>query len=307
MTFSNTSWILFISFIIIALIIDLGVFSKKPKAVPPKTAAMMTMIWVLSASIFCSIIYFSSGRQLALEFITGYIIELTLSMDNVFVFILIFTYFKTPQNLQHRVLFWGIIGAIVMRFGMIMGGIELFSKFRWMFYIFGAFLIYSGLKIALFKSNENASLKNNKVLKFIKRKFNVTEDYEGKNFFVKRKGKIYITPLFLTLVFIEKTDLIFALDSIPAILAITQNSFIVFTSNIFAILGLRSLYFLLLDLSDRFDYLKYGIGVILSFVGTKMILSMHGYHVPTAYSLLFIGFTLSTSIITSFLMSKSRR
>lgn len=306
MSFPFSFWLAFIIFVIAALAVDLGLFNKKDKPISFGSALNMTIIWLLLASIFCSIIYFYSDRQKALEFITGYIVELSLSMDNVFVFTLIFTYFKIPRRYQHRVLYYGILGAILMRFVMITAGVYLVSHMNWIFYIFGAILIYSAFKIALSKeNNDSVATGNTGFMEFIKKFIPVTNELHGQRFFVKINGKLWCTPLFIVLLIVEKTDLVFAIDSIPAILAISDDTFIIFTSNIFAILGLRSLYFLLADLMDRFTYLKYGIALILGFVGTKMLLNIGvGVHIPVQISLLFILSILSASILFSWLYSK---
>lgn len=303
--FSIYFWIAFLVFVLIALAIDLGVLHKKETTISFKDASLMTTIWAILAMIFCGLIYFYAGFDKAAEFLTGYIVELSLSMDNVFVFIVIFSYFNVPAKYQHRVLFWGIIGAIVMRFIMITGGIYLFSAFDWLFYIFGAFLIFTGIKIAITKqeTDEVRTDKNN-FINFIKKFMPVSNTLDGHNFFTRVNGKLLATPLFVVLLLVEKTDLIFALDSIPAIIAITQDPFIVFTSNIFAILGLRSLYFLLSDLLDRFTYLKYGIAVVLIFIGCKMILAMRDFHIPTLASLLVILLTLGSSMLYSLWVTK---
>jgi len=305
MSFPIPLWIGFFIFIACALVADLGFFNKGDKDLGFKSALNMTMIWVLLASIFCSLIYFYSDKQKALEFITGYIVELSLSMDNVFVFTLIFSYFRIPREFQHRVLFYGIIGAIFMRLFMISGGILLIDHFEWVFYIFGLILIYSAFKIAVSKdNNDSVSNENVKFIKFIKKFLPVTSELHGHNFTVKKDNKLYYTPLFVVLLIVEKTDLVFAVDSIPAILAITQDTFIVFTSNIFAILGLRSLYFLLVNLMHKFVYLKYGIAVILGFVGLKMLFVHEGNVIPVQFSLLFIVSILISSIILSLVRTK---
>jgi tellurite resistance protein TerC len=297
MTFSLAYWIGFLSFVLIALALDLGVFHKRDKALTFKDAATMSTVWFTLAMIFCVFIRLNTNSQTALEFLTGYIVELSLSMDNVFVFVLIFGYFKIPVKYQHRVLFWGIIGAIVMRFAMITGGIYLFKRFEWIFYIFGAFLIYTGYKIAFSQEKkEEVGEQKNAMISFLSKFFRITPQLEGNKFWVKVKGKWACTPLFIVLLLVEKTDLIFALDSIPAIIAITQDPFIVFTSNIFAILGLRSLYFLLASVIHKFSYLKYGIAIILMFVGFKMLGTVADIHIPVIYSLTFIVLVLSGSI-----------
>lgn len=260
----------------------------------------MSMAWVAASLVFCSIIYSYAGSQKMLEYLTGYVVELSLSMDNVFVFVLIFGYFKVPVQYQHRVLFWGILGAIVMRFIMITGGIYVFSRFEWVFYIFGFVLIYTGVHI-FFAQDDNSEVNydKNKLIVLLRKVIKVSNKLHGNKFFVKEKSKWVATPLFIVLLLVEKTDLVFALDSIPAILAITQDSFIVFTSNIFAILGLRSMYFLLATIIHKFRYLKHGIAVVLVFVGCKMIASMRGIHLDIVYSLLFIVIALGAAIALS--------
>ncbi|MCL4157574.1 UNVERIFIED_CONTAM: hypothetical protein GTU68_045556 [Idotea baltica] len=267
----------------------------------------MTSIWVTSALFFCAAIYLYTGTQQATEFLTGYIIELSLSMDNVFVFIMIFTYFKVPMQYQHRVLFWGILGAVIMRFIMIIGGVYLIHYFEWLFLFLGAFLIYTGYHIAA--SNHDAQdVKDDKknIITFLRRFFRITNDFHGDKFFIKHKKKLVATPLFVVLLIVEKTDLIFALDSIPAVLAITRDPFIVFTSNVFAILGLRSMYFLLATIIHKFRFLKYGISIILVFVGIKMILSVIGFKIPTMVSLSLITTTLFASILISVIIPPAK-
>lgn len=303
MTFSLYAWIGFFLFVAIALALDLGFFHKKEKEMTFREASMMSGIWVILSLLFSIIIYLYAGADKTLEYITGYVVELSLSMDNVFVFVMIFGYFKVPMKYQHRVLFWGILGAIIMRFVMITGGIYLFNKFDWIFYIFGFFLIYTGVHIFLAKDeNADVSYDKNAMILWLRKIINISKTNSGNKFFIKEKGKWVATPLFIVLLLVEKTDLVFALDSIPAILAITKDPFIVFTSNIFAILGLRSMYFLLATVIHKFRYLKHGIAVVLVFVGCKMIASMQGIHIQTIYSLSFIIFTLLTAIIFSFLI-----
>jgi tellurite resistance protein TerC len=263
-------------------------------------------VWVLLASIFCTFIYFYAGRVAALEFITGYTVELTLSMDNVFVFLLIFMHFKIPAQFQHRVLYWGILGAIFMRLIMIAGGIYIFEHFNWIFYIFGLLLIISAIKIFFMETNTLLNGQSSSTMSFLKRFGRATHTMHEDKFFIIENGQRKFTPLFVALILVEKTDLIFALDSIPAILAITQDPFIVFTSNIFAILGLRSLYFMLEGLVERFRYLKYGISIILGFIGIKMITSMQGFHLPVEYSLIIILSILTISILISWYLTKKQ-
>lgn len=305
MQFSLAFWLGFLVFVVVALVIDMGLLNRKPHVLSFKEASNLTAIWLLLASIFCTFIYFVSDEQKALEFFTAYVVELSLSMDNVFVFLLIFKYFKIPPEQQHGVLIWGILGAIVMRFIMIMGGIYLVQYFEWLFIVFGIFLVVAGVKLLITKSEkQEVDLDKNSVMKFLKRFFNVTHELHNGKFIHKVNNVKYFTPLFVALILIEKTDLIFALDSIPAVLAISRDSFIVFTSNIFAILGLRSLYFLLANLLHRFVYLKHGISIILVFVGLKMILAEIGFKLAVSYSLLFIMFVLFGSIGYSLVSTK---
>jgi len=296
--FNTYYWVSFFIFIAIVLAIDLGLLNRRPKVPSFSEAAYLTFFWILLATLFSALIYGYTNAQKTLEFATGYLVELSLSMDNVFVFALLFRYFKVDIKFQHRVLFWGVIGAIGMRFIMITGGIYLIDNFKWIFYFFGALLIFSAIKISFYHS-EGGEPEDNQLIKFLKKYLNLTDQYHGDKFLIIENGKRYFTPLFLVLVLVEKTDLVFAMDSIPAILAITQDSFIVFTSNIFAILGLRSLYFLLANIMDRFIYLKYGLGVILAYVGVKMILVVQGFHIPTLLSLTVIILSISISIMVS--------
>jgi len=308
MLFPTSFWIGFLVFVMIALALDLGVFNKKDAPINFKKAGMMTAFWFVLSMIFCGFIYTQSDSTSALQYLTGYIVELSLSMDNVFVFIIIFSYFKVPPQFQHRVLFWGILGAIIMRFIMITGGIYLFNKFDWLFIIFGLFLIYTGYKIAFSKhDDDDVDGQKNGIVKFLQKFFRVTDTLHGNKFWVKINKKWTATPLFIVLLMVEKTDLIFALDSIPAIIAITREPFIVFTSNIFAILGLRSMYFLLASIMDLFAYLKYGISIILIFVGFKMLIAYGGYHLPILVSLSVIVGVLAGSIILSIIKAPKKK
>jgi tellurite resistance protein TerC len=290
-------WIIFNAFVIIMLAIDLGVFHRKSHEVSLKEALIWTFVWIFLAMIFNLIIYYWQGQQQALEFFTGYLIEKALSVDNIFVFIMIFTYFQIPAKYQHKVLFWGIIGALFMRVLFIFAGVALLEKFHFTIYIFGALLIYTGYKMI---NHRNLKLEpdKNPVIRFFKRFMPVTPTLYENKFFIKKDRKRYATPLFLVLILIETTDLIFAVDSIPAILAITQDQFIVYTSNVFAILGLRSLYFALAGVVHRFWLLSYGLAIVLIFVGFKMIL-IDFYKIPIELSLLFIALIISGSIFLS--------
>lgn len=307
MEFPLYFWIVFIVIVMAVTVADLKMFHKRAHNISLRESSTMVSVWVLLASVFCTFIYFYAGRVRALEFITGYVVELALSIDNVFVFLLIFMYLRIPREFQHRVLYWGILGAIIMRLIMITGGIYIFQHFVWIFYIFGLFLIISAIKILFVDINSGFFSENsNGIMNFLKRFGRVTDQIHGDKFIIEENGRKIFTPLFVALILVEKTDLLFALDSIPAILAITQSPYIVFTSNIFAILGLRSLYFMVEGLVERFKYLKYGISVILGFVGVKMIASMQGFYMPIEYSLLFIITSLVASISVSWYLTRNK-
>jgi len=291
-------WILFNVFVAAMLALDLGVFHRPSERPTLRQSLAWSAVWISLAAFFAVIVFFWQGRTAALEFSTGYIIELSLSADNLFIFLLIFRYFHLPEQEQYRVLFWGIIGAIAMRALFIFVGVGLIREFHWIIYLFGAVLVYSGLRL-LFQSGERIHPEKNPILRLFRRIFPVTEDYAEGKFFVRRE-KLYATPLLLVLLVIETTDVIFAVDSIPAVLSITLNTFIVYTSNIFAILGLRSLFFALSSLMDVFKYLHYGISCVLVFVGVKMVLS-HSYSIPTEVSLAVIGGILLVTILASVL------
>lgn len=290
-------WTAFNVFIVIMLIIDLTVFHKKDHEEGIKEALIWTSVWVALALIFGIGIHYFMGPQKALEYYTGYLIEKSLSVDNIFVFLLIFSYFRVPAEYQHKVLFWGIFGALVMRFAFIATGVALLKRFHWIIYVFGGFLVYTGIKLAMEKDKE-VHPERNPVLKLFRKVFPTTKSYYGSAFFIKRMGKLMATPLIIVLIVIETTDVVFALDSIPAILSITRDEFIVYSSNAFAILGLRALYFAVSGLMKIFHYLHYGLSLILVFVGVKMLISEY-YHIPTPYALAFIGITLIISILAS--------
>lgn len=296
-------WIIFNAFVLIMLALDLGVFHRKSHEVSVKEALTWTFVWISLAMIFNGIIYFWRGQQQALEFFTGYLVEKALSVDNIFVFIMIFTYFQVPSKYQHKVLFWGIIGALIMRVIFIFAGIALLERFHFTIYIFGALLIFTGIKMFNHSSTKIDPDKN-PVLKFFKKFMPVTQTLHDDKFFIKIDGRRFATPLFLVLILIETTDLIFAVDSIPAILAITQDQFIVYTSNVFAILGLRSLYFALAGIIHRFWLLSYGLAIVLVFVGTKMILIDY-YKIPIEWSLIFIATIITGSIMLSLKFRKN--
>lgn len=292
-------WILFVSAIVLFLLLDLGVFHKDNKAVSVKSAFIWTLFWLIMASFFAGGVFYFMGSAKGLEFVTGYLLEQSLSIDNIFVFVMLFKRFKIPAKYQYRVLYWGVFGALVMRAIMILLGIELLNQFAWMIYVFGAFLVYTGIKM-LFSMPSEEDIAEDKILKFLRKHFRISKENHEEKFFVREENKLYLTPLFLTLILIEITDLVFAVDSIPAILAITRDPFIVYTSNCFAILGLRSLYFVLAKMIDQFKLLHYGLGIVLAFVGTKMILS-HYVDLPIWFTLGFIVVVLAGSVLLSLL------
>jgi tellurite resistance protein TerC len=294
-------WILFNVFVAGMLALDLGIFHRRTQTLRLRQALAWSALWIGLAAIFAAVLYIWQGHQAALEFSTGYVIELSLSADNLFIFLLIFRYFRLPEPEQYRVLFWGIIGAIVMRAAFIFAGVGLIRRFHWVIYLFGLLLVYSGVRL-LFQRGVQVDPEKNPVLRIFRRLTPVTDDYVGGKFFVPRE-RLYATPLLLVLLVVETTDVIFAVDSIPAVLAITLNTFIVYTSNIFAILGLRSLFFALSSLMDMFKYLHYGISCVLVFVGFKMLLS-HYYVIRTDVSLAVIGGILLATIVASALHRK---
>ena len=290
-------WVAFNLFVLAMLALDLGVFHRKSHAVGMKEALSWSAARISLALLFNVGLYFWRGPQPAMEFLTGYLIEKALSVDNIFVFIMIFAYFKVPSLYQHKVLFWGILGALVMRALCIAAGITLLKQFHWLIYVFGGFLILTGIKMLLTKDKEIDPAKN-PMLGLFRRMMPVTESYEGDKFFVRRDGRTWATPLFIALLFIEMSDLIFAVDSIPAILSITQDPFLVYTSNVFAILGLRSLYFALAGIMGLFHYLHYGLSAILIFVGAKMAI-VDFYKIPIGVSLAVIAGILLLSVVLS--------
>jgi len=290
-------WIGFIIIILILLIIDLGVFNRKSHVISYKEALIWTAIWIILALIFNLFVYLFYGKEKAIEFFTGYLIEKSLSVDNIFVFVLLFTYFNVNKKYHHRVLFWGILGAIIFRGILIIIGTALIYKFHWIIYIFGGFLVISGIKMGFQKDNKLEPEKN-PVVKLLRKFLPITPRYVKSAFFYRSHGKLYATPLIIVLAVIETTDIIFAFDSIPAILAITHDPFIVFTSNIFAILGLRALYFAVDKFIDKFTYLKYGLSVILVYIGIKMLIS-EIYKIHTLISLGILIFVLTISVLIS--------
>lgn len=300
-------WIGFNLFVLAMLALDLGVFHRKSHTVSTKEALAWSIVWISLSLAFNAVIYFFwdrmvpdssyTNREAALAFLTGYLIEKSLSVDNIFVFILIFSFFAVPGKYQHRVLFWGILGALIMRGALIAVGAALLERFHWIIYVFGVFLIFTGIRM-VFSQDEHVEPDKNPVVKFFRRFMPVTENFEGDKFFIRRAGRIMATPLFLILLVVESTDLVFAVDSIPAIFAVTHDPFIVYTSNVCAILGLRALYFLLADIMDKFEYLKYGLAAVLTFVGVKMVI-VEFYKIPVGLSLGIVAGILTISIVAS--------
>jgi tellurite resistance protein TerC len=290
-------WVSFVLFVFAVLALDLGVFHKKSHTVDFKEAIIWSVVWIALAMVFSFIILQWRGQEDFMLFLTGYVIEKSLSVDNLFVFLLIFSYFKVPNQYQHKILFYGILGALIMRAAFIGAGIAIIRQFAWVIYIFGGFLILTGIKM-LIPSKEEPSLENNKIIVWSKKIFPTSHNLDGDKFFTKENGKRLVTPLFITLIFVEFSDVVFAVDSIPAIIGITDDPFLVFTSNVFAILGLRSLYFALKGFADIFHYLKYGLAIILMFIGVKMCIS-HWYHMPVWVTMAFIFTVLLASMLIS--------
>ena len=289
-------WILFNLFVLVMLALDLGIFSRRHPVIGFRAALTWSAVWVALAAAFAVLVFFWHGHTWALEFVTGYVVELSLSVDNLFVFLVIFRYFRVPSGQQHKVLFWGIVGALIMRGLFILAGVSLMRRFEWITYFFGSLLVYSGYKL-LRQGETEIHPERNPVLRLFRRFMPVTKDYVGGKFFTRNPG-LYATPLFVVLLVIETTDVLFAVDSIPAVLAITLNAFIVYTSNVFAILGLRSMYFALAGMMDLFHYLHYGLSAVLILIGVKM-LSSHYVKVPTIWALAAVVLILGTSVVVS--------
>ncbi len=298
-------WIAFNVIVLGMLAVDLGIFHRKAHAVTIREAAVWSTVWISLALLFNAGIYLFRGVETALEFLTGYLIEKSLSVDNIFVFLVIFTYFAVPAAYQHRVLFWGILAALAMRAVFIAAGITLLRYFHWVIYVFGVLLIFTGAKL-LTRPEPSVEPMRNPVLRLLRRYFPLTEAFHGQRFFLRQSGRLYATPLLAVLAVVESTDLVFAVDSIPAVLAVTRDPFIVYTSNVFAILGLRALYFLLAGVMDLFHYLRYGLSVVLLFVGVKMVLS-DLYKIPISFSLAAIGTVLAVSVIASVVRNRLAR
>ncbi|HKN83109.1 MAG TPA: TerC family protein [Pyrinomonadaceae bacterium] len=300
---STWLWIGFSLFILTMLSLDLGLFNRKAHTIKYREAWIWSGVWVTLALIFAALVFHYQGSTRGFEFLTGYLIELSLSVDNLFVFLLIFSYFKVPAKFQHRVLFWGVMGALVMRLTMIFVGATLINRFHWIIYIFGAFLVYTGIK--MFRHEEiDIQPEQNLLVRAVTRFLPISRHYEEEKFFTKSNGKRAGTLLLLVLMVVEVTDLVFAVDSIPAIFAITTNTFIVYTSNVFAILGLRSMYFLLAGVVEKFRYLRTGLAIVLTFIGIKMLLGAVGVYIPILVSLGLVALVLVGSVVASLLIAR---
>jgi tellurite resistance protein TerC len=299
---STWLWVGFSLFILTMLSLDLGLFNRKAHTIKYREAWIWSGVWVTLALIFAGVVFHYQGSQRGFEFLTGYLIELSLSVDNLFVFLLIFSYFKVPARFQHRVLFWGVMGALFMRLTMIFVGATLINRFHWIIYIFGAFLVYTGIK--MFRHEEiEIQPEQNLLIRGVTRFLPISRHYEEQKFFTKANGKRTGTLLLLVLMVVEVTDLVFAVDSIPAIFAITTNTFIVYTSNVFAILGLRSMYFLLAGVVEKFRFLRTGLAIVLTFIGIKMLLGAVGIHISIMFSLGFVALVLAGSVVASLLIA----
>jgi tellurite resistance protein TerC len=299
---STWLWLGFSLFILVMLSLDLGLFNRKAHTIKYREAWIWSGVWVSLALIFAGIVFHYQGSQRGFEFLTGYLIELSLSVDNLFVFLLIFSYFKVPAKFQHRVLFWGVMGALIMRLTMIFVGAALINRFHWIIYIFGGFLVYTGIKMFRHEDTD-INPEQNLLVKAVTRFLPIARHYDEQKFFTKVNGKRTGTLLLLVLMVVEVTDLVFAVDSIPAIFAITTNTFIVYTSNVFAILGLRSMYFLLAGVVEKFRYLRTGLAIVLTFIGLKMLLVAVGFHIPIWFSLGFVALVLVGSVVASLLIA----
>lgn len=298
-------WVGFNLFVILLLALDLGVLHRGDRVIAVREALWLSLGYIVLAMIFAGGLFVFMSREAGVEFLTGYFIEKSLSVDNIFVFVLIFMHFAVPPQYQYRVLLWGVLGALVMRASLILLGSAVLDAFHWVIYLFGAFLIITGIKM-LVTVGQEPDLDNNRVVNFMRRHFRVTEEFDGPHFFTRRNGVLYITPLFIVLVMVELTDVVFALDSIPAIFAITTDPFIVYTSNVFAILGLRALYFALVGVIHRFHYLKYGLSLVLVFVGFKMLVNAYlgTKFIPTEVALLTTALLIGGSMLISLVRTR---
>jgi tellurite resistance protein TerC len=290
-------WVIFNAVILALLFLDLAVWNREGRIIPFRQALVSSLFWILLAGAFAFFIHVRMSPAKSLEFVTGYLVEEALSVDNLFVFILLFKYFKVPREQERTVLFWGIIGALIMRGIFIVAGVALVQRFHWIMYLFGAFLIYTGFKL-MGGDDDQVDPSRNLALKWARKLLPVTDDYHGKKFFFRSQGSLFATPLFIVLLVVETTDILFATDSIPAILAISRDPFVVYTSNVFAILGLRSLFFALSGLMKLFHYLNYGLAVVLMFIGAKMLASFR-YELPTWAALTVIAIVLGLSVLAS--------
>ena len=301
-------WAVFFTIVFGALVLDLGLHRKEQKALSVKEALLRSAGFFALAMAFNAFVLVERGHEAAYEFFMGYLIELSLSVDNLFVFLLVFNHFAVPRQYQLRVLLWGILGAVLMRGFMIWLGVALITQFAWVMYLFGAFLVLTGIKM-LHSADSEPDVANNRLITFMRRRLRITESFEGNRFFVRRDGVLWLTPLFMVLVLIEISDLIFAVDSIPAIFAVTNDGYIIFTSNIFAILGLRSLYFAVAAFIHRFEYLKYGLSIILIFIGGKMLVNHYygSYIIPTEISLLVVVLLLAASVVFSLMKTRNKK
>ena len=294
-------WVVFNAFVLAMIGLDLWIFRRPAQQIKFREALTWSILWIALAGVFAGLLYFWQGRTSAVEFTTGYVIELSMSVDNLFIFLLIFKYFRLPADHQHKVLFWGVLGALIMRGMFIVVGIKLIQTFHWVIYLFGALLVYSGIRLVRQKE-VTVDPEKNLVLRMLRKVIPVTEDFEGDKFFVRRAG-LYATPLLAVLVLLETTDLLFATDSIPAVLAITVKPFIVYTSNVFAILGLRAMYFVLAGMMESFHYLHYGLSIVLIFVGAKM-LTEDFYQIPTEIALACVVGVILISVLASMINPK---
>ncbi|UOQ65081.1 TerC family protein [Hymenobacter volaticus] len=296
-------WVGFNAFVLGMLLLDLLVFNRKAHVVKMREALSWSFFWIALSLVFNYFVYRNMGRQAGLEFLTGYLIEKSLSVDNLFVFLLIFSYFRVPPQYQHKILFWGVLGALVLRAIFILVGAALLAKFSFLLYVLGAFLVYTGIKMATNAGEPEIDPDSNPVVKFLSRHLPITSQLHEGKFFVRKDGLLFATPLLVVLVMVETTDVVFAVDSIPAILAVSRDTFIVYTSNVFALLGLRALYFALEGLMRLFHYLHYGLSLILIFIGSKLLLS-EVYHMSMGLSLGVVGVILALSVVASLLFPK---
>jgi tellurite resistance protein TerC len=301
---STLTWVLFNAYVLVMLALDLGVFHRKSRAVTIREALIWSAVWILQALIFNGGVWHFLGSEKALQFLTGYVIEKSLSVDNLFVFLLVFSYFNVKPHIQHKVLFWGVLGALIMRATLIALGATLIARFHWVMYIFGGFLVLTGIRM-LFEKEPEIEPEKNPVVRLVRRLFPMTPDYHDDAFFVRIDGKRLATPLVVVVAVVEVTDLVFAVDSIPAIFSITTDAFIVYTSNVFAIMGLRSLYFALAGVIDMFRFLNVGLALVLSFVGVKMLI-VEWYKIPTWAALSTVGLMLGTTVVVSLLFPEEK-